>query len=312
MDLRHITAFVAAYEEGSINRAAQRLNLAQPSVSGILRDLEAEIGGPLFERLARGARPTSAGDTFYKHCLRVLAEVDAARKSVVSGVDRIAGPVHIGLAPTVAKGLMPRFIAGYLADYPDVQLRIAEAFSGPLAEWTLSGDVDFAVVAVPPADRRLVIRRLAPDPIFLISAPGGLAATSSGPLSAMPPLKLVLPSPRNGLRTMLDRYIHAANLPVERLIEIDSLHGILEVVKRSDWVTLLSITSILKELERGELAARRTDPPVDLEFYLVHPARRALSAAAALFVQRLEQAFAESQAEWAPLVAGESGQPTIR
>jgi len=57
MDLRHITAFVAAYEEGSINRAAQRMNLAQPSVSSILRDLEAEIGTPLLSRVSRGAYP---------------------------------------------------------------------------------------------------------------------------------------------------------------------------------------------------------------------------------------------------------------
>ena len=99
---------------------------------------------------------------------------------------------------------------------------------------------------------------------------------------------------------------------IDRLIEVDSLHGTLEVVKRSDWVTLLSITSILRELDRGELAARRTDPPVDLEFYLIHPARRALSAAAALFVERLEQAFCVSQAEWAHLVADETVSATIR
>ena len=58
MDLRHITAFVATYEEGSINRAAQRMNLAQPSVSSILRDLEAEMGTTLLERASRGAHPS--------------------------------------------------------------------------------------------------------------------------------------------------------------------------------------------------------------------------------------------------------------
>jgi DNA-binding transcriptional LysR family regulator len=291
MDLRHITAFVATYEEGSINRAAQRMNLAQPSVSSILRDLEAEMGTALLERASRGAHPTAAGETFYRHCLKVLAEVDAARNS------RVAGPIRIGLAPTVAKGLMPLFIPKYLADYPDVQFRAAEAFSGPLTEWTLTGEVDFAVVAVPPVDRRLTTRRLAPDPIFLISAPNGLAATTSGPFANLPPLKIVLPSQNNGLRTMLDRYIHSVGIPIERLVEIDSLHGILELLKRSDWTTLLSVTSILKELDRGELAARRTDPPLDLEFYLIYPARRALSAAAKIFVARLEKTFADIEAE---------------
>lgn len=297
MDLRHITAFVATYEEGSINRAAQRMNLAQPSVSGILRDLEAEMGTTLLERASRGAYPTAAGETFYRHCLKVLAEVDAARNSVMNGAGRVAGPIRIGLAPTVAKGLMPRFIPKYLADYPDVQFRAAEAFSGPLTEWTLTGEVDFAVVAVPPVDRRLITRRLAPDPIFLITAPNGLAATTTGAFANLPPLKIVLPSQNNGLRTMLDRYIHSVGISIERLVEIDSLHGILELLKRSDWTTLLSLTSILKELDRGELAARRTDPPLDLEFYLIYPARRALSAAAKIFVARLEETFADIEAE---------------
>jgi LysR family transcriptional regulator, nitrogen assimilation regulatory protein len=297
MDLRHIAAFVAAYEEGSINRAAQRMNLAQPSVSSILRDLEAEMGTTLLERASRGAHPTAAGETFYRHCLKVLAEVDAARNSVMNGAGRVAGPIRIGLAPTIAKGLMPRFIPKYLADYPHVQFRAAEAFSGPLTEWTLTGEVDFAVVAVPPVDRRLITRRLAPDPLFLITGPNGLAATTAGPFANLPPLKIVLPSQNNGLRTMLDCYIHSVGISIERLVEIDSLHGILELLKCSDWTTLLSLTSILKELDRGELAARRTDPPLDLEFYLIYPARRALSAAAKIFVARLEKAFADIEAE---------------
>lgn len=293
MDLRHISAFVAAYEEGSINRAAQRLNLAQPSVSTMLRDLETEVGALLLERVSRGAFPTAAGETFYRHCLRVLAEMDAARKSVMGGVDRVAGPINIGLAPTVMKGLLPRFLSKFLADYPDVELRATEAFSAPLTEWTLSGVLDFAVVAVPPADRRLITRRLSPDPIFLITAPNGLAATTTGSFSKLPPLKIALPSENNGLRTMLDTYINRVGIPIERLVEIDSLHGILELLKHSDWTTLLSLTSILKELERNELAARRADPPLDLEFFLIHPARRALSPAADVFVGQLERAFAE-------------------
>ena len=96
---------------------------------------------------------------------------------------------------------------------------------------------------------------------------------------------------------MLDRYIHSVGISIERLVEIDSLQGILELLKRSDWTTLLSLTSILKELDRGELAARRTDPPLDLEFYLIYPARRALSAAAKIFVARLEKTFTDIEAE---------------
>lgn len=299
MNLRQMSAFVAVYETGSINRAAQRLDIAQPSVSSLIGKLESGLGTQLFERLAYGTKPTAAGDIFYRHCQKVLAEVDAARQAVSGGEDRLGGIVNIGLAPTAAKGLMPTFLAAYLDRYPEVELQITEAFSGPLTEWTLSGQVDFAVVAVPPIDRRLTTRRIASEPIVLVSSPAWAREHDrSGPLADGPPLKLVLPSPRNGLRTIIDLYIHANDLPVERLVELDSLYGMLEFVKRSDWVTLLSITAIVNELERGDIAVRATDPPLELGFYLIHPARRALSTAAARFVEELEKGFVKSREEW--------------
>src|SRR3990167_6634455 len=252
MDLRQLSAFVAVYETGSINRAAQRLALAPPGVSNGLRTTESAPATPPFERLARGTKPTPTGDTFYRHCLKVLAEVDAARKAVTGGPDRVGGPVNAGLAPTAAKGLMPNFLAAYLDEHPEVQVFVAEAFSGPLTEGTLSGQVDFAVVAVPPIDRRLVTRRIASEPIVLVSSvEEAHRCGKNGRLADGPLLKLVLPSPRNGLRTILDSYIHTNDLPVARSIELDSLHGMLEFVRRSDWGTLLSVTAIVNELEGG-------------------------------------------------------------
>jgi len=299
MNFRQMSAFVAVYESGSINRAAQRLYIAQPSVSSLVRKLESDLDTQLFERLASGTKPTAAGDTLYRHCQKILAEVDAARQAVSGGEDRLGGVVNIGLAPTAAKGLMPTFLSSYLDQHPEVELQIAEAFSGPLTEWTLSGQVDFAVVAVPPIDRRLTTKRIAAEPIVLVSSPAWARDHDhSGPLTDGPPLKLVLPSARNGLRTIIDLYIHANDLPVERLIELDSLYGMLEFVKRSDWVTLLSITAIANELERGDIAVRETDPPLELGFYLIHPARRALSTAAARFVNELEMGFARSLEDW--------------
>ncbi len=299
MDLRHLATFVAICEAGSINRAAQRLGLSQPSVSNALRALEDELGVILFDRLARGVRPTPQGETFYPHCQRVLAEADAARKAVTADPDRLSGPINVGLAPTAAKGLVPKFLASYLADHPDVQVRIAEAFSGPLTEWTLSGEVDFAIVAVPPIDRRLTILRIASEPIVLVAARNtGRPGRTPLRLCDGPALKLVLPSPKNGLRTILDSYIHANDLPVSQSIAMDSLHGMLEFVKRSEWVTLLSVTAIANELERGEIEVRAIEPPLELGFYLIHPAGRALSRAALRFIERLQTGFERSRQDW--------------
>lgn len=298
MDIRQMTAFVAVYESGSISGGAQRLGFAQPSVSGLIRDLEGELETRLFERFSRGIEATPAGDIFYRHCQKILAEADAARKAVSGGFDRIVGPVNVGLAPTAAQSLLPKFLASYLDEYPEVELRVSEAFSGPLTEWTLSGEVDFAIVAVPPIDRRLTIKKIAIEPVGLITSAGRATRRREISLAEGPPLKLVLAAPRNGLRTIIDRYILLNEIPVARTVELDSLHGMLEFVRRSGWVTLLPVTSVISELERGSVAFHPIVPHLELGFYLIYPARRVLSAAAARFVERLEAAFAASMEDW--------------
>jgi DNA-binding transcriptional LysR family regulator len=82
MSLAQIRTFVAVAEEGNVTRAARRLGLSQPPVTRQVRDLEAELGAPLFERTARGVRLLPAGDVFLAHARRVLREVDAAVTAV--------------------------------------------------------------------------------------------------------------------------------------------------------------------------------------------------------------------------------------
>ncbi len=300
MDLRHIQAFVAAYEEGSINRAAQRLGTPQSSASVLIRDLETELGAQLLQRLARGIAPTPVGDTFYRHCQRVLATVDAARHAVKADADAIAGSINAGLAPTIAKGVLPNVLRVYAEQYPQVDIRVAEAFSGTLVEWTIAGDVDFAVVAVAATDRRLAIQPLTSEPIVLVaSAQSGHRHLEPLSLRNGAAQKLVLPSARHSLRHLLDQHIRNGGISVNRTIEIDGLFGILEFVRKSDWVTLLPISAVASELDGGSFAIRPiADPFPPLEFYLVHPAHRALSPAARLFVEKLTAGLVASLTAW--------------
>src|ERR1700753_1437337 len=80
MELRHIRYFVAVAEEGSLTVAAEkRLHTSQPSLSRQIRDLEYEVGTPLFNRSVHGVVRTAAGKAFLDHARLALAQVDAAR-----------------------------------------------------------------------------------------------------------------------------------------------------------------------------------------------------------------------------------------
>jgi DNA-binding transcriptional LysR family regulator len=293
MNLRHVTAFVVAYEEGSINGAADRLGLAQPTVSAIVRELEQLMGVQLFERLARGVVPTPEGHTFYPHCVRILADVDHAKKALQGEHGGLAGPLSIGIAPTIAKGLMPQLLTCYLADFPDVQLRFSEAFSQRLSEWTLAGNLDFAIVAIPPVDRRLITRKIVSDQLqFVHSNDHSPPRDADGYVDFSRPIDLILPSPGNGLRSTIDRYIHTNNLVVRHFIEMEGLHCQLEILKKGRWASFLPTMSIAQELQRAEIVASQMREPMNLDFYLIHPARRAISPAAREMVSRLEQLIA--------------------
>ena len=85
------------------------------------------------------------------------------------GKDEFSGSLKVGVAPTVTLGLLPSLLPQFIQTYPNVDIRLTEAFSGKLTEWTLAGEVDLSVVAVAPNDRRLIARRIAVEPIVLVS-----------------------------------------------------------------------------------------------------------------------------------------------
>ncbi len=311
MDLRQIRAFVAVYEAGSINRAAARLNIAQPSLSVQLRALEDELDIALFDRRPRGVAPTPAGLDFYRHCQTILGAVEGARQDMRHLGREVAGPLEVGLIPTIAKGALARVLPGFTDDFPKVALRVAEAFSGTLTEWVLSGEIDFAIVTEPPVPQDgLVLRLIARDPMVLVSGrQGGRTPFAPVRLAGMTaPLRLELPSARHTLRQAVDRDVRAGNIAPTQTLEIDGLYGSLAFVRRSDWVVILPATSIVDELDDEEMVAQPIiDATAPLDYYLVHRERRPLSPAARLLAARLDTELARSAAAWAEAVARARG-----
>ncbi len=301
MDLRHIRSFVAVYEEGSINRAAARLHCAQPSLSLQLRNLEDSLSVTLFERHARGVRPTAAALRFYEHCIAILGEVESAEQHMRDWAREIAGAVSVGLIPTVTKSVLPHVLPDYTERLPNVDIRVVEAFSGTLTDWVVSGELDFAIVTEPPGHDGLALRALSAEPLVLVSgAKSGFTHLAPVSLPELAPIKLVLPSQQHSLRGMLERYIRVGNIAVERLLEIDGLFGALEFVHQSDWSAILPVTTIAGDLASGKFVVNPIVAPATMiEYYLIHQTQRPLVRASRELVARLEAALQRSAADWA-------------
>ena len=125
MELRHLRYFVAVAEMENLSRAAtQRLHVAQPSLSRQIRDLEEEVGVPLFARTHRGVRLTDAGRAFFDEARAILKYTnEAVLKARAIGGKREA-ELHVGDFPMVSARIMPRLLRDYKKAMPNVRVEL--------------------------------------------------------------------------------------------------------------------------------------------------------------------------------------------
>ena len=300
MDLRNIRSFVAVYEEGSINRAAMRLNCAQPSLSLQLRNLEARLSIVLFERHARGVRPTPAAMQFYQHCISILGEVKNAEQHMRNWSKEISGALTVGLISTVTKSVLPQVLTNFTESFPHVDIRIVEGYSGTLTDWVISGELDFAIVNDPQIQDALSLKALSTEELVVTSGPNS-NLTHLKPISLLniSPRKWVIPSEQHSLRGILNRYNLSGDIAIDRMLEMDGLFGALEFIHKSDWTGIFPISTIIDEIDTGRFTINPIlKPSMTIDFYLIHQKQRPLNKAADILVDNLQSALKITAESW--------------
>ncbi len=145
MELRQLEAFVAVANELHFGRAAERLHLAAPTLSELIRRLERELGTPLFTRTTRRVALTSAGTELLTRSKVILEEVAAARAAVRRVAAGEAGTVRLGITPPVAPVLAPHLIGLFAAQAPQVTVDLQRMWLPGLTEALVCGRIDVAI-----------------------------------------------------------------------------------------------------------------------------------------------------------------------
>ena len=145
MELRHIRSFLVIAEERSFTRASTRLGIAQPPLSAQMRQLELEVGAPLFRRLPHGVELSSSGAAF----LEVVRAMPELLNRSLNAARRIArgesGALILGYTPSsIYTASITDTIASFRTAYPDVQLTLEEANTTRLAEGIVERSIDAA------------------------------------------------------------------------------------------------------------------------------------------------------------------------
>jgi DNA-binding transcriptional LysR family regulator len=169
MTLQQLEYFLAAMDEGSFSAAAERLHLAQPSLSEQVRRLEAELGVALFGRVGRGIVPTEAAHALRPHAEAALEAVELGREAVVEQRELRGGIATFGTFGTARWYPGTQIVAAFRRRHPHVRVRLVGQNSSQVVENVRDGELEAGLVALPIDDRGLDVRPIMRDEVVYAS-----------------------------------------------------------------------------------------------------------------------------------------------
>jgi LysR family hydrogen peroxide-inducible transcriptional activator len=172
MEMHQLRYVVAVARTRNFSRAAEQCHVSQPSLSQQIQKLEDELGERLFDRLKREAKLTSHGEAFLHRAVRILEEVDAAKREATDAKSLLRGALAIGVLPTIAPYLLPDVLATFTGQFPGVEIVVHEDTTARLLKLALACEIDFALASRPIHDERLEIRKLFSEELLLALPPG--------------------------------------------------------------------------------------------------------------------------------------------
>jgi len=303
--LRQVRAVIAACEEGSFTRAAERENATQSGISQHVAAVERALGVKLFERSARGIVPTPAGLRYYKNCIEALGRLEHANEEARSLAGQISGDLRVGLMPTFTRAVLAPTLEDFVPRHPNVRLHVLEGYSAFLTDMVLADELDFAIVPAFEGRTGLKSRLLVRDREMLLSGrQRGLTPLAEVQLADCAPLKIVVPGAQNVRRRNLETYFQTHGVEIAARLEMDAMIGTLEFVAQSDWVTVLPSLICINDVRKGDLVVNPiVKPTLRAEFVIIQPARRTLSALARRFLDCFEAQVANIHDAWERVLA---------
>ena len=298
--LQSIRLFVAAYEERSFTAAAARENATQSGVSQHIRKLEEECGATLFIRGSGAPRPTPAADAFYRRCVDLLRRHQEATAEAMGFAGAQAGELSVGLMPTMTRSVLAPALLTFLERFPNMAVRVVEAYSNVLVQRVQSAELDFAIVpAFEGATGLKSIQFLSTPEVLVSGSRSSLKHMAPIRLAELRPLKIILPSPVNKRSRTLRTYFQTHGVDLERTLELDAMMGTLDLVARSDWMAVVPGLMVGTDVDGGALRISPiVDPPMFLDLVTIEPRRRPLSQAAAAFHEILLDAAVALNGRW--------------
>ena len=239
MELRQLKGFLAVAEYLSFSRAAEKLYISQSALSEQIKQLEEELGAPLFRRSSHRVVLTEAGERLRPVAAKAWKDAEACRDVVRGLKEGIGGRLRIGVTST-CKSLLKAPIREMVMKYPKLQVQIECSNAIDIRHMLLHKQVDLAITLHPQriSDEVESLPIFKDRLCFICSKTHAVADRAGVTFSEVMPYPLILPSPELVIRKDLNRVFANAGLAPTPRLEVSEPELMIEMVEHSQLATL--------------------------------------------------------------------------
>ena len=293
MDFGQLEAFVQVAAHRSFSRAAEELQLTQPSITARIKALERELGDEVFERSSRGVRLTNAGIIFLPHAERMLQMLREAKGSVEEIRSVQAGTLRLGSALTVSTYVLPRILRTFYSHYPGVEVIVYTGRSEEMLNLVLTDEVHVGLVRslIHPDVETIDLYE---DDVILVTNPDHpFAANHQAMIEEVARQSVILADRGSSYYGLINNFFRQAGVVPNVVMELDSMEATKRMVEEGLGIALLPRVCLERELNLGLLAevTITNAPAISRQIALIYRKSRKQARTVHAFLEVLQSIY---------------------
>lgn len=260
MQLEELKTFVEVKSVKSFTKAAQNLNISQPTASLHIKNLETELNTPLFIRTKKTFHSTPAGQLLYQRAQQLLKLAEQTKEEILWQHKEVNGILRIAASYTIGESVIPEIVVAFNKKFPDLQFEITikNTEEVELAVRDLKCDVGFIEGTVKATE--LLIQPFKKDQLILVSS-------NKHPFARKPTIEInellythwIMREKGSGTREYTDYLLQAIGNVAPSKTIISTNEGIKQILLNGLGIAVVSMSTVRNELARGELVKLNTD-----------------------------------------------------
>lgn len=294
MDFGQVEAFVQVSARNSFSRAAEALQLTQPSITARIQSLEREVGEELFERGGRGVRLTDAGLAFLPYAERILQTLVEGRDAIDEVRNVQLGSLHLGSALTISTYVLPRILHAFHSGHASLDVSIRTGRSEQVLAMLQADEVQVGLVrSLSHPDVETI--HLYDDEIVLIVNPDHpFAASGAATVEDVAGEPIILFDRGSSYFGLIHGFFRQAGVVPNVAMELDSLEATKRMVEEGLGIGLVPLVTIERELESGMLVKVGIvdTPPLKRPISLIYKRHRKRPRTVQAFIDTLADMYA--------------------